>query len=137
MKKRNNEVYKDNNHWPVLTRPRVAGFNLPGDTTTEGLGAGSRPEIGAAAAEEALDLVSRSVRHRHDAGQPWHYGLLHHQREVERALPLAPKTRVQGEVGLAIDVERVVHTRPDAKVYYVSVVGGSVTERELPAEMIA
>jgi peptidase E len=34
------------------------------------------------------------------------------------------------------EVERVVHTRPDAKVYYVSMVGGRVTERELPAEMI-
>ncbi len=34
------------------------------------------------------------------------------------------------------EVERVVHTREDAKVYYVSVVGGEVVERELEAEMI-
>ena len=34
------------------------------------------------------------------------------------------------------EVERIVHTRPDAKVYYVGVVGGSVVERELPGEMI-
>ena len=33
-------------------------------------------------------------------------------------------------------VERVVHTRSDAKVYYVSVVGNKVVEEELPAEMI-
>ena len=33
-------------------------------------------------------------------------------------------------------VERVVHTRADAKVYYVSVVGDKVVEEELPAEMI-
>lgn len=34
------------------------------------------------------------------------------------------------------EVERVVHTREDAKVYYVSIVGDEVVERELPAEMI-
>jgi len=34
------------------------------------------------------------------------------------------------------EVERVVHTREDAKCYYVSVVDGEVVEQELPAEMI-
>ncbi|MFC1661706.1 Type 1 glutamine amidotransferase-like domain-containing protein [Gemmatimonadota bacterium] len=34
------------------------------------------------------------------------------------------------------EIKRVVHTREDAKVYYVSVVGGRVVEEELPAEMI-
>lgn len=34
------------------------------------------------------------------------------------------------------DVERVVHTREDAKVYYVSAVNGEIVEQELPAEMI-
>ncbi|MGD8329591.1 MAG: peptidase E [Acidobacteriota bacterium] len=33
-------------------------------------------------------------------------------------------------------VERVVHTREDAKVYYVGVAGGEIIERELEAEMI-
>jgi dipeptidase E len=35
------------------------------------------------------------------------------------------------------DVARVVHTRAEAKVYYVSLEGGQVVETELPAEMIA
>jgi dipeptidase E len=35
------------------------------------------------------------------------------------------------------DVKRVVHTRADAKVYYVSVVGGKVVEKVLEPEMIA
>ena len=34
------------------------------------------------------------------------------------------------------EVERVVRTRQDAKVYYVSVVGGRAVEEELPSEMI-
>jgi len=34
-------------------------------------------------------------------------------------------------------VERVVHTREDAKVYYVGVAGGEIIERELEAEMIS
>lgn len=34
------------------------------------------------------------------------------------------------------EVERVVHTREEAKVYYVSVAGGEIVERELEAEMI-
>ena len=34
------------------------------------------------------------------------------------------------------EVARVVHTRPDAKVYYVSVQGGRVVERLIDAEMI-
>lgn len=34
-------------------------------------------------------------------------------------------------------VKRVVHTRADAKVYYVSVVGGKVAERVLEPEMIS
>ncbi len=34
------------------------------------------------------------------------------------------------------EVKRVVHTRPDAKVYYVSVVGGKVVERVLEPELI-
>ena len=35
------------------------------------------------------------------------------------------------------EVKRVVHTRPDAKVYYVSVVGGKVTERLMEPELIS
>lgn len=35
------------------------------------------------------------------------------------------------------EVKRVVHTRADAKVYYVSVVGGRVVEKVLEPEMIA
>ena len=35
------------------------------------------------------------------------------------------------------DVKRVVATRADAKVFYVSVVGGQVMEKELPAELIS
>lgn len=34
------------------------------------------------------------------------------------------------------EIKRVVHTREDAKVYYVSMVGGRVVEEELEAEMI-
>ncbi len=34
------------------------------------------------------------------------------------------------------EVKRVVHTREGAKVYYVSVVGGTVVEKELESEMI-
>lgn len=34
------------------------------------------------------------------------------------------------------EVSRVVHTRADAKVYYVALEGGAVVETELPAEMI-
>ena len=34
------------------------------------------------------------------------------------------------------DVKRVVHTRAEAKVYYVSVVGGKVTEKLMEPEMI-
>jgi dipeptidase E len=35
------------------------------------------------------------------------------------------------------EVRRVVHTRADAKVFYVSRVGGAAVEKELPAELIA
>lgn len=34
------------------------------------------------------------------------------------------------------DVERVVRTREDARVYYVSLVGGRIVEEELPSEMV-
>ena len=34
------------------------------------------------------------------------------------------------------EIERVVRTREDAKVYYVSAVAGSIVERELASEMI-
>ena len=34
------------------------------------------------------------------------------------------------------EVRRVVKTREDAKVFHVSVAGGQIVERELPAEMI-
>ena len=34
------------------------------------------------------------------------------------------------------EVRRVVHTRPDARVYRVSLVGGQVVEEELPAELL-
>jgi peptidase E len=34
------------------------------------------------------------------------------------------------------DVKRVVASKPDAKVFYVSVVGGQVVEKDLPAELI-
>jgi len=35
------------------------------------------------------------------------------------------------------EIRRVVHTRAEAKVYHVSLVGGEIVERELEAEMIA
>ena len=35
------------------------------------------------------------------------------------------------------DVKRVVASKPDAKVFYVSLVGGQVVEKELPAELIS
>jgi dipeptidase E len=35
------------------------------------------------------------------------------------------------------EVKRVVHTRADAKVFYVSRVGGQAVEKELPADLIA
>jgi dipeptidase E len=35
------------------------------------------------------------------------------------------------------DVKRVVASHADAKVFYVSVVGGQVVEKELPAELIS
>ncbi len=34
------------------------------------------------------------------------------------------------------EVKRVVRTREDAKVYYVSLSGGRIVERELESEMI-
>ena len=34
------------------------------------------------------------------------------------------------------EVTRVVHTREEAKVYYVSLQGGEIVEEELEAEMI-
>jgi hypothetical protein len=34
-------------------------------------------------------------------------------------------------------VKRVVASKPDAKVFYVSLVGGQVVEKELPAELIS
>ncbi len=35
------------------------------------------------------------------------------------------------------EVKRVVHTRADAKVYYVSMVGGQINEKEMEPEMIS
>jgi hypothetical protein len=35
------------------------------------------------------------------------------------------------------DVKRVVASHADAKVFYVSVVGGKVVEKELPVELIS
>ena len=72
----------------------------------------------------------------------------HYDREADRR-PTYHRMIQSGEMmpGYACDndagiyfvdneVERVVHTRPDAKCYYVSVEGGRVTEQELPVEMI-
>ena len=73
----------------------------------------------------------------------------HYDREAGRR-PLYQKLIGSGEMkpGYACDndagiyfedneVKRVVHTRPDAKVYYVSLVGGKVTERLMEPEMIS
>jgi peptidase E len=73
----------------------------------------------------------------------------HYDREPGRR-PLYQKLIGSGEMkpGYACDndagiyfedntVKRVVHTRRDAKVYYVSVVGGKVVEKVLEPEMIA
>src|SRR5687768_11909691 len=73
----------------------------------------------------------------------------HYDREAGRR-PLYQKLIGSGEMkpGYACDndagiyfedneVKRVVHTRADAKVYYVSVVGGKVTERLMEPEMIS
>lgn len=73
----------------------------------------------------------------------------HYDREPGRR-PLYQKLIGSGEMkpGYACDpdagiyfedntVKRVVHTRADAKVYYVSVVGGKVVEKVLEPEMIA
>jgi peptidase E len=72
----------------------------------------------------------------------------HYDREPGRR-PLYQKLIGSGEMkpGYACDndagiyfedneVKRVVHTRPEAKVYYVSVVGGKVTEKVMEPEMI-
>ncbi len=73
----------------------------------------------------------------------------HYDREPGRR-PLYQKLIGSGEMtpGYACDndagiyfednaVKRVVHTRADAKVYYVSVVGGKVVEKVLEPELIA
>jgi peptidase E len=73
----------------------------------------------------------------------------HYDREPGRR-PLYQKAIGSGEMkpGYACDndagiyfedneVKRVVHTRPEAKVYYVSVVGGKVTEKVFEPEMIS
>ncbi len=73
----------------------------------------------------------------------------HYDREAPRR-PLYQKLIGSGEMrpGYACDndagiyfedneVKRVVHTRADAKVYYVSVVGGRVVEKVLEPEMIS
>jgi dipeptidase E len=73
----------------------------------------------------------------------------HYDREAGRR-PLYQKLIGSGEMkpGYACDndagiyfedneVKRVVHTRPEAKVYYVSVVGGRVTEKVFEPEMIS
>ena len=73
----------------------------------------------------------------------------HYDREVDRR-PLYLKMIGSGQMkpgyaccndsGIYFEdntVKRVVHTRADAKVYYVSNVGGQAVEKELPAEMIS
>lgn len=73
----------------------------------------------------------------------------HYDREKDRR-PLYQKLIASGDMkpGYACDndagiyfadneVNRVVHTRADAKVYYVSLVGGSIVEKVLQPEMIA
>jgi dipeptidase E len=73
----------------------------------------------------------------------------HYDREVDRR-PLYHKLIGSGQMkpGYACDndagiyfedntVKRVVHARAEAKVYHVSVAGGQVVEKELPAEMIS
>ena len=80
----------------------------------EGLGVGAvvdHRHVLLGHAEEALDLARGGVRHREDAREPRHHGLLHEHREVERALPLAPEARVDLEVGQPVDVQRVVDHR--------------------------
>ncbi len=72
----------------------------------------------------------------------------HYDREPGRR-PLYHKLIASGEMkpGYACDndagiyfedneVKRVVHTRADAKVYYVSLIGGHVVEKPLPPELI-
>jgi len=73
----------------------------------------------------------------------------HYDRELGRR-PLYQKLIASGEMkpGYACDndagiyfedntVKRVVHTRPDAKVYHVSAAGGTVSERLMEPELIA
>jgi len=73
----------------------------------------------------------------------------HYDREKDRR-PLYHKLIASGQMkpGYACDndagiyfedntVKRVVHTRDDAKVYYVSLVGGKVVEKVLEAERIS
>jgi peptidase E len=54
---------------------------------------------------------------------------------------MKPGYACDNDAGIYIEdneVKRVVHTRPEAKVYYVSVVGGKVVEKVLePTELIA
>ena len=72
----------------------------------------------------------------------------HYDREPGRR-PLYQKLILSGEMkpGYACDndagiyfedneVKRVVHTRPEAKVYYVSVVGGKIVEKLMEPETI-
>jgi len=73
----------------------------------------------------------------------------HYDREPGRR-PLYQKLILSGEMkpGYACDndagiyfedneVKRVVHTRPEAKVYYVSVVGGKIVEKVMEPETIS
>ena len=60
--------------------------------------------------------------------------------ELIRLGRLKPGYACDNNAGIYFDdneVARVVHTRAAAKVYYVSLVRGSIVEKELEAEMIA
>ena len=56
--------------------------------------------------EVALDLRARRLTHRDDARKARRDLLLHEEREVEGALDLLDEARVDGEVRLAVDVQR-------------------------------
>jgi hypothetical protein len=64
-------------------------------------------------AEAALDLEAGRLAHRDDAVEALGDDLLHEQWEVEGAPDLLVQARVDGEVGLAVEMQRVVNDGDD------------------------
>ena len=61
--------------------------------------------------EVALDLAARGLAHGHDLVEALRDDPLHQQREVERALHLLQEGGVDREIGLAVDVQRMMDHR--------------------------